>query len=154
MRKYYYLGNNIDLIKKEHINNKILKYQFKNDKLLVETNTNNSFTDDDLFFVWLKQQAEIYIPPKVKELAKKYHFEYEGVQIKNLNSRWGSCSINKKLSFNLKLMYFNYDVINYVIIHELCHLEEMNHSVKFWKLVKRIVPDYSIHRKELNKIIL
>ena len=152
--KYYYLGNNIDLIKKESINNKRLKYIFKNDRLIVQKNSINEFSDDELFFGWLKIQAENYIPHRVKELADKYKFQFKGLQLKNLTSRWGSCSSKKILSFNVKLMYFNYDVIDYVIIHELCHLKEMNHSAKFWKLVNSIVPEYNVYRKELNKIIL
>lgn len=152
--KYYYLGNNIDLIKKDNINNKNLNYIFKNDKLIIQKNPNDNFSDSDLFFKWLKIQAEDYIPNRVQKLAKLHNFDYKKLQLKNLNSRWGSCSIKKILSFNVKLMYFNYKVIDYVIVHELCHLKEMNHSAKFWKLVKSIIPDYNSYRKELNKIIL
>ncbi len=152
--KYYYLGNNIDLIKKEYINNKNLKYILENNKLIVQKNINDEFSDDDLFFEWLKIQAENYIPNRVQKLANQYNFEYKKLQLKNLNSRWGSCSIKKILSFNIKLMYFNHKVIDYVIVHELCHLKEMNHSAKFWKLVQNIIPNYNIYRKELNKIIL
>ena len=152
--KYYYLGNNIDLIKKEYLNNKNLKYIFKNNRLIVLINRVNSFSNDELFFDWLKIQAESYIPKRVNILAKKHNFQFHKLQLKNLSTRWGSCSSKKILSFNVKLMYFNYKVIDYVIIHELCHLKEMNHSEKFWKLVRGIIPDYEIYRKELNKIIL
>jgi predicted metal-dependent hydrolase len=152
--RYYYLGNNIDLIKKECLNNKNLKYIFKNNTLTVQINRFDNSTNDELFFGWLKIQAENYIPKRVNELAKKYNFEFYKLQLKNLSTRWGSCSSKKILSFNVKLMYFNYNVIDYVIIHELCHLKEMNHSVKFWKLVKSIVPEFETYRRELNKIIL
>lgn len=152
--KYYYLGNNIDLIKKEYSNNKNLKYTLKNDKLIVQKNPNYVISDNELFLVWLKEQAEDYIPKRVEKLAKIHNFEYSKLQLKNLNTRWGSCSIKKILSLNVKLMYFNRKVIDYVIIHELCHLKEMNHSAKFWKLVQSIIPEYEIYRKELSKIIL
>ncbi|MBK8945096.1 MAG: M48 family metallopeptidase [Ignavibacteriae bacterium] len=152
--KYYYLGNNIDLIKKEYVNNKNLKYILENDTLVVQKNINDKFSDDELFFKWLKIQAESYIPQRVEKIAKLGNFEFSKIQLKNLSTRWGSCSAKKVLSFNIKLMYFNHKVIDYVIVHELCHLKEMNHSVKFWKLVKGIIPNYNIYRKELNKIIL
>ncbi len=152
--KYYYLGNNIDLIKKEYLNNKNLKYIFKNNTLIVLINRFNTFTNDELFFEWIRIQAENYIPKRVNGLAKKYNFQFYKLQLKNLSTRWGSCSSKKILSFNVKLMYFNYNIIDYVIIHELCHLKEMNHSEKFWKLVKSIIPEYELYRKELNKIIL
>jgi len=154
INRYYYLGNNIDFIKKEYLNNKNLKYIFKNNTLIVLINRTNTSTNNELFFEWLKLQAEDYIPKRVNYLAEKYNFQFYKLQLKNLSTRWGSCSSKKILSFNVKLMYFNYKVIDYVIIHELCHLKEMNHSVKFWNLVKSIIPEYEIYRKELNKFIL
>ena len=150
--KYYYLGHNIRLIKKSDANYKGFNYILKEDALLVEF-SEGSFSDDELYYRWLKDKATEYIPKRVKELAVKHNFKYNSIKIKNLKSRWGSCSIKKNLSFNLKLMYFNYKVIDYVIIHELCHLKEMNHSKKFWDLVEGIVPEYKAHRKQLNKII-
>lgn len=153
-KKYYYLGNNIDLIKKEYSNNKNLKYTLKKDKLIILKNADDVISDNELFLKWLKLQAEEYIPKRVEKLAKLHNFEYSKLQLKNLNTRWGSCSMKKILSLNVKLMYFNRKVIDYVIIHELCHLKEMNHSAKFWKLVQNIIPEYEIYRRELSKIIL
>ncbi|MDX1700374.1 MAG: M48 family metallopeptidase, partial [Melioribacteraceae bacterium] len=85
------------------------------------------------------------------EFSNRYNLEYNSIKIKNLKSRWGSCSSKKNLSFNLKLMYFNHKVIDYVIIHELCHLKIMNHSREFWNLVESIIPDYKERKSELNR---
>lgn len=150
---YYYLGEKISLTKKYLNNNSGLNYYFSDKKLIIELSENNSLSDNELYINWLQNNANQYIPRRVEELSNKYGFQYNRVNVKNLTSRWGSCSVKKNLSFNLKLMYFNYKVIDYVIIHELCHLKEMNHSHKFWNLVEQIIPNHKIYRVQLNKII-
>lgn len=150
--KYYFLGNPIKLTKKVFTNMKGFNYILNDRELIIEVN-NNSYSTEDLFIEWLRERAKEYIPKRVEEYAKKYDFEYNLVKIKNLNSRWGSCSSKKNLSFNLKLMYFNSNIIDYVIVHELCHLKEMNHSTKFWDLVKAITPNYKEYKLQLNNII-
>lgn len=151
--KYYYLGKNIRLIKINYTNIKNFNYILNEDFLIIEGNLNSDMSDEEHYFNWLRKKANEYIPNKVKEFSKKYNFDYNSVRIKNLNSRWGSCSSKKNLSFNLKLMYFNYKIIDYVLVHELCHLKEMNHSKKFWNLVEEIVPDYKNCKLDLNKPI-
>ena len=121
--------------------------------LILETNKNCSLSNKELYFQWLGEKAAEYIPNRVKELSQLHNFKYNSIKIKNLSSRWGSCSAKKNLSFNLKLMYFNYQVIDYVIVHELCHLKELNHSKKFWKLVEDIIPNYKEYKIQLNKLI-
>jgi len=152
-KRYYYLGEDITLIKKYLADNSCCNYIFSNNILITETSNDNTYSDDDLYFHWLRKRAEDYIPSKVEEFSRMYGFKYNSIKIKNLTSRWGSCSNKKNLSFNLKLMYFNYKVIDYVIVHELCHLIEMNHSQKFWNLVKQIIPNHKYYRSQLNKII-
>ena len=148
--KYYYLGHNINIIKIYSTNNKYFNY-IENISTLEIVTDDNSISESDLFFQFLKKKANEYIPQRVEELAAKFDFKYNSVKIKLLSSSWGSCSAKKNLSFNLKLMYFNYKVIDYVIIHELCHLKIMNHSREFWKLVEGIIPDYRERKSELNK---
>ena len=70
------------------------------------------------------------------------HFVYNKITIKNLVSRWGSCSTKGNLNFNCLLMLTPDYVIDYIVVHELCHLREMNHSEKFWAEVEKIMPDY------------
>ncbi|HEY6906360.1 MAG TPA: M48 family metallopeptidase, partial [Ignavibacteriaceae bacterium] len=64
--------------------------------------------------------------------------------------RWGSCSASGNISLNYKLMKYRKELIDYVIIHELCHLKEMNHSKKFWKLVEGLVTEYKSLKRELK----
>lgn len=91
---------------------------------------------------WYHKQALAYIPPRVAQLAKQHGFRYERVSIKNQKTRWGSCSTQRNLNFNWRLMMAPPLAIDYLIIHELCHLREMNHSKRFWILVARYCPDY------------
>lgn len=90
----------------------------------------------------LADQAVEYIPKRVKYYAEKENFVYNKITIKNLVSRWGSCSTKGNLNFNCLLMLPPDYVIDYIVVHELCHLREMNHSEKFWAEVEKIMPDY------------
>lgn len=90
----------------------------------------------------LADQAVEYIPKRVKYYAEKENFVYNKITIKNLVTRWGSCSTKGNLNFNCLLMLTPDYVIDYIVVHELCHLREMNHSEKFWAEVEKIMPDY------------
>lgn len=90
----------------------------------------------------LADQAVEYIPKRVKYYAEKENFVYNKITIKNLVSRWGSCSTKGNLNFNCLLVLTPDYVIDYIVVHELCHLREMNHSEKFWAEVEKIMPDY------------
>ncbi len=87
-------------------------------------------------------EAKRYLPPRVGELAKAHGFRYEKVRIKNQKTRWGSCSAKGNINLNLRLMMAPKAAIDYVIIHELCHLRVLNHSAAFWALVESCCPDF------------
>lgn len=86
----------------------------------------------------LRIEAKQYIPLKVQELAEKYKFTYRKVFIKNIKSRWGSCSKIGNVNFSLHLMLLPADLIDYVILHELAHTIEHNHSKNFWAILDDI----------------
>lgn len=83
---------------------------------------------------------------------KHYGFEIGSISIRNQRSRWGSCSKNKNINFSYKLLLLPPEVRDYVVVHELCHLKEMNHSKAFWNIVAETVPDYKIIRKRLRGV--
>ena len=99
----------------------------------------------------LADQAVEYIPKRVKYYAEKENFVYNKITIKNLVSRWGSCSTKGNLNFNCLLMLTPDYVIDYIVVHELCHLREMNHSEKFWAEVEKVLPDYKARRAWLKE---
>lgn len=74
------------------------------------------------------------------------------ISIKNQSSRWGSCSTKGNLNFNYRLALIPLELADYVIVHELCHLIEFNHSPNFWAHVERVLPDYEMKRKALHEL--
>lgn len=90
----------------------------------------------------LADKALQVIPARVRHFAPLVGVGYGGITIRNQRSRWGSCSSKGNLNFNCLLMLTPERVIDYVVVHELCHRLEMNHSPAFWAQVERVLPDY------------
>ncbi len=105
-----------------------------------------------------KQRTYLEAKKMIIELLKKINinneFNYKRVSIKDMKTRWGSCSTQKNLNFNYRLIYLPEIMSRYVVIHELCHLREMNHGKDFWKLVGKYCPDYNLIKKEYKKYTL
>ncbi len=100
---------------------------------------------------WYRRQARDIITRRAEEFGKKLGLDYNRICIKDQKTRWGSCSSLKNLNFNWRLIMAPVKVIDYIVIHELIHLAEMNHSPKFWRLVESYCPDYKEHRKWLRE---
>lgn len=90
----------------------------------------------------LAERALEYIPQRVYHFARLIGVDYGRITIRNQKTRWGSCSGKGNLNFNCLLMLMPPDIIDYVVVHELCHRKEMNHSPAFWREVAKILPDY------------
>ncbi len=99
----------------------------------------------------LAEEAAKDIPERVKRFAPIVGVDYGRITIRNQKSRWGSCSSRKNLNFNCLLMLAPPEQRDYVVVHELCHLKEMNHSKRFWKEVERVLPDYKKSVKWLRE---
>lgn len=98
-----------------------------------------------------KKAAREYIPARVAYFQQFTGGTYEKVVIRDQKTRWGSCSSNGTLSFNYRLMLAPPQILDYVVVHELCHLKHMNHSAEFWNAVEQILPDYKERRKWLKE---
>ena len=90
----------------------------------------------------LADKALKYIPQRVEYFSKIVGVDYGRITIRNQRTRWGSCSSKGNLNFNCLLMLTPTEVIDYVVVHELCHRKEMNHSKNFWREVEKVLPDY------------
>ena len=99
----------------------------------------------------LAQKAIEVIPPKVKEYSDILGVTYGRITIRNQRSRWGSCSSKGNLNFNCLLILAPDNIIDYVVVHELCHRKEMNHSKRFWSEVEKVLPDYKDREKWLRE---
>jgi predicted metal-dependent hydrolase len=87
----------------------------------------------------------------VDEEAAALEVTYERIQIRDQRTRWGSCSTRGTLSFNWRLVLAPFEVLDYVVVHELCHLREPNHSRRFWRLVESRRPDWQVQRDWLHE---
>ena len=97
-----------------------------------------------------KVQALDLVKNKLEHFNQFYNFKYNKVTVRNQSTRWGSCSKSGNINFNYKLALLPESLVDYVVVHELCHLGEFNHSKNFWDLVARTVPDYKERRQELR----
>ena len=107
------------------------------------------FTDEQLQV--LARQARQTIPERVAHFAPLVGVTYGRITIRSQHTLWGSCSSKGNLNFNCLLMLTPPEVLDYVVVHELCHRKEMNHSARFWAEVEHVLPDYGIQRKWLRE---
>lgn len=99
----------------------------------------------------LAQKALEVIPARVARFAPEVGVDYGRITIRSQKTRWGSCSSQGNLNFNCLLMLAPPEVLDYVVVHELCHRKEMNHSQRFWAEVSKILPDYEVKRQWLKE---
>ena len=99
----------------------------------------------------LRKAAKAILPVKTKYYAQKMGLKYGRITITGAKTRFGSCSSEGNISYSFRLMRFPNDAIDYVVVHELAHLVEMNHSQKFWDIVASVFPDYKDRRKLLRQ---
>ena len=107
-----------------------------------------SLSDEELKL--LRKKAKNYLPDRTKFLADKYGFKIGRIALRNQKTRFGSCSYRNNINLNINLMNFDYDVIDYVILHELAHTRVKNHSKNFWLEVEKYCPNYKELRKKLK----
>jgi hypothetical protein len=122
------------------------KFIFKKRRILKAKRPLSGFTNKK------RELARIFIENKLSYFNKFYNFEINRVAVKDTSSRWGSCSSKKNLNFNYKIIYLKPELADYLIVHELCHLGELNHSKRFWALVEKAIPNYVRNNKELRGI--
>ncbi|MFH0852098.1 MAG: M48 family metallopeptidase [bacterium] len=97
-----------------------------------------------------KDQAQSLAKEKVLYFNQFYGYKFNKINIKNQKSRWGSCSRKGNLNFNFKILFLSEKLRDYIIVHELCHLKEFNHSRSFWGLVAKTIPKWPELKKELK----
>jgi len=99
-----------------------------------------------------KKLAKREVNDKVQHYAQKLSVEPASVKINSAKSRWGSCSAKRNLNFSWLLIMGDDDVIDYIVVHELAHIFELNHSPRFWKIVQSVLPDYKDRQKSLKTL--
>ena len=97
------------------------------------------------------RRAKVELPARAWELAALAGVEVRAVTVRNQRSRWGSCHASGRISLNWRLIHMPPHLIDYVVVHELAHMREMNHSPRFWAVVGGVVPDYAARRREIRR---
>lgn len=131
------------------------------DGLLVKHPVNLSSGDEEvqsvivetLVPIWRKQ-AKNYLPKRINQLATTYGFEFGQLRLKNIHSRWGSCSSAGNINLNIQLMKLDDDLIDHVLLHELSHTRAMNHGSDFWKIFESVRPGARAERKQLKQMVI
>lgn len=99
-----------------------------------------------------REEARVLVSERLQYFNSFYNFEYSQINIRNQKTRWGSCSRRGNMNFNFRLLYLPEPMRDYVIVHELCHLKELNHSSRFWSLVAKTIPNFRDLRSSLKRI--
>jgi predicted metal-dependent hydrolase len=99
-----------------------------------------------------KKAAYALAVEKVRHVAEKYGVQFGTITIRNQKTRWGSCTRKGNLSFSYRIVFLPEELQNYLVVHEVCHIREFNHSKAFWELVAQEVPKYTELRKRLKGI--
>lgn len=123
--------------------------KIKETKERVEAEPTEKLTREKV--IALAEEALKVIPERVEYFAKVIGVTYGKITIRNQKTRWGSCSSKGNLNFNCLLMLAPPEVLDYVVVHELCHRKQMNHSKAFWLEVEKVLPDYKEARKWLKE---
>ena len=144
-----YIGRYLKVVER-HNSGKAVSVRLEKNQLFVNLNSGNGRLNLVLEW-WYRKQAERLIKKRVDELCPQLGVNYSRITVRAAKTRWGSCSRKGNLNFNWKLMMVPESVIDYVVIHELAHLKEMNHSKNFWKMVAQHCPQWLKHRQWLKE---
>jgi len=169
---FYYLGKEYVLQLTEDASKKKLVVNISEDKLIVtmpirhKDTINKSVIQEDMIndannvneemikvaiTKWYKQAAKVKILERVSYYERLFTEKPSSVVVKEQKHRWGSCSQDKTLRFNWRIIMAPEYIIDYIIVHEMCHLRYMNHAREFWDLVEHLQPDYKIRKDWLKK---
>ncbi len=146
--EFYYLGEKRRLIL---VKNQPLDLHYDNYFFLNDQNQENAA---GIFLKWYKKNAKKILLERVNYYAEIMNIKFQKITINQAKTRWGSCSKKGYINFSYRLLMAPLEIIDYVVVHELAHLNVMNHSSQFWDLVKTYYPDYQLARKILKKFTL
>lgn len=143
-KKIMYLGDHVPIYVSQK-NKKTVEY---NGWLFIHAPENEC---RDLVIKWLKQKAREQVEFYVNKHKENFNLHVGEIRIKSQKRRWGSCGRHNSININWQLIFFKPEILEYVVVHELCHIRHKNHSKRFWDFVGEHLPDYSERRKYLRE---
>jgi len=154
--QFFFLGNRYAI--KVNINDQVVvnKVHINGQQILVEVplavhQEGGTAAVRDTLVKWYKKQANYIVNDRINLYAERVGVKPEKVRIKEQKHRWGSCSGQGNLNFNWHLVMAPMNIIDYVVVHELCHLKRLDHSPTFWSLVEAVLPDYQVRHRWLKQ---
>ena len=102
-------------------------------------------------YLGAREEALALVRSRIEYFNTTYRYVFQNISIRNQRTRWGSCSRRGNLQFNYRIIHLPQELVDYIVVHELCHLAELNHSGRFWKLVERQIPRHNELRRELKR---
>lgn len=148
--KILYRGREYRLVLRREPARKRIQVELEEDELLISTPNAEPARIYKAIEKWYIGQAHMIFPVRVMHYLQFTGGEVKAIRIKDQKTRWGSCSSLHNLNFNWRLIMAPGEVLDYVVVHELCHLTHMNHSRDFWNMVEKVMPDYRVYRKWLK----
>jgi predicted metal-dependent hydrolase len=143
--QFPYFGENHELIVESRQKSEIVDETIRLRRCAVEQSTVERALRN-----FYRREAREHFSDRLEHFAGEMGLAYDNVQIRNQRTRWGSCSTNGTISLNWRLMMAPPDIIDYVVVHELAHLQEPNHTTEFWRLVGEYDPNYAKHSDWLD----
>jgi len=119
-------------------------------RIVLSGNTDDREACHAALFRWLHRRARDFLVPELTAVANQCGFSIRRIMIRSQRTRWGSCSRSGTISLNLRLLFVSPDLVRHVMLHELCHTKQMNHSPKFWSLLERHDPQWRDRRRRLR----
>jgi len=142
---FWYLGSTYKLNIVDKQNKHLV---FKNNEFYLNGDVKDRAKD--IFVDWYKKETLKIVQEKANFYAAECGVSFKGIRVTSAEKRWGSCSINNSINFSYRVAMTPVFVIDYIIVHELCHIKEHNHSKSFWNHVINIMPDYKIAKEWLR----
>lgn len=132
-------------------NSSPIRVELKGEKAFLTLPQNREELLRQVIDAWYRWAAKSLFEERVSFWSERMNVSYNTIFVKNQKTRWGSCSKQQNISLNLRIIMAPFEVVDYIIIHELAHLKEMNHSKRFWQVVQDFCPDYKKHLAWLKK---
>lgn len=142
-----FLGRNYNVVKSDFVK----KINFVDSSCLVPSRIIEKGTLKNNLIKTLKEIGMNILTERVDYFATLMQLEFGKIKLSNSKRNWGSCDLHANLTFNFRLIMLPHDIIDYVVVHELAHIVEFNHSKNFWKIVQSMLPDALLRRKTLKK---
>ena len=153
--RFYYFGEPVILdVRPSDLKRPSIK--IRNDRMIITLHRNVSKSAGiaaikKVIQIFYRKKAEEVIRDRLEHFNEYYGFRYNRVTMRDQKSRWGSCSKLRNLNFNWRLIMAPIEIIDYVVVHELCHIKEMNHSHRYWALVAKSLPEHKKARRWLKE---